>query len=116
MRWTGDLLLYSNGGPVGWWLDSVPPSNAVLGDLGLECDCHPGEIEGHAILAWEGVKPPGYQDCAAKQGLLAWRSLAVQPGDMACLRTQNGRLGYLTVTAVPGPAEFEVAVTVWNGG
>ncbi|MFJ7271260.1 hypothetical protein ACIQV3_32235 [Streptomyces sp. NPDC099050] len=116
MRWQGTLLLYSNGGPVGWWLDGVPPSGAVLGDLGLECDCHPGEVEGRAIAAWDGATPPGYRDCSAMKGLLAWRSLAVQPGDMACLKTHSGRLGYFTVTDVAGPAEFEVAVTVWDTG
>ncbi|MFF1409742.1 hypothetical protein ACFVX6_08090 [Streptomyces sp. NPDC058289] len=116
VRWQGTLLLYSNGGPVGWWLDHVPPSGAAVGDLGLECDCHPGEVSGNAIAAWDGATPPGYRDCSAAKGRLARRSLAVQTGDMACLRTWNGRLGYFTVTNVSGPAEFDVTVTVWDAG
>ncbi|MEU6934372.1 hypothetical protein AB0A05_35140 [Streptomyces sp. NPDC046374] len=109
-------MLYSNGGPVGWWLDSVPPSNAMIGDLGLECDCHPGEVVGNALVAWDGATPPGYEDCSATRGRLARRALAVQEGAMACLRTQNGRLGSFTVTRVSGPAEFDVTVTVWDAG
>lgn len=63
-----------------------------------------------ALLRAAGV------DCSAAKGRLARRALAVQAGDMACLRTWNGRLGYVTVTDVSGPAEFEVEVTVWDAG
>ncbi|GGR59806.1 hypothetical protein GCM10010236_10690 [Streptomyces eurythermus] len=38
VRWQGTLLLYSNGVCSGWWLDDRPPSRALAGDLGLECD------------------------------------------------------------------------------
>ncbi|MFF3212515.1 hypothetical protein ACFYYB_17825 [Streptomyces sp. NPDC002886] len=116
VRWQGPLLLYSNGAPGGWWLDRVPPSGAGVGDLGLSCDCHAGEVEGHALVAWEGAKPPGYRDCSAVKGLLAGRSLVARTGGMACLMTLEGRLGYFTVTKVSGPSEFEVAVTVWDAG
>ncbi|MEU8760136.1 hypothetical protein [Streptomyces sp. NPDC048659] len=116
VRWKGDLVLYSGGWPAGLWLDDVPPSKAAVGDLNLVCDCHPGEIDGRSVVVWEEAHPPSFQDCSVKKGLMASRSLAVRPGYMACLQTGSGRLGYLTVTAVRGPADFELAVTVWDAG
>jgi hypothetical protein len=114
VRWHGQLLLYSNGAPVGWWLDNVPPTRAVIGDLGLECDCHPGEVVAPAIAAWDGSEPPDYRQCSEMSGLLARRALAVQEGSMACLKTLNGRLGYFTVTSMPGTSEVIVEATIWD--
>ncbi|MFE4369675.1 hypothetical protein ACFRMN_15870 [Streptomyces sp. NPDC056835] len=114
VRWQGTLLLYSNGAPTGWWLDNRPPTQALLGDLGLECDCHPGEVVGNALAAWDGPTPPAYQQCSEMSGQLARRVVAVQEGAMACLRTQNGRLGYFTVTSVLGPSELNVEATIWD--
>lgn len=114
VRWQGTLLLYSNGAPTGWWLDNVPPTPATIGDLGLECDCHPGEVVANAIAAWDGSQPPKYQQCSALSGQLARRALAVQEGAMACLKTWDGRLGYFTVTSMPGPSELNVAATIWD--
>ncbi|MER5484490.1 hypothetical protein ABT024_14875 [Streptomyces sp. NPDC002812] len=116
VRWKGDLVLRSNGEPSGWWLDREEPAPGIPGDIGLSCDCHPGEIEGVALVAWKGAQPPGRQDCAASKGQLVEHTLAVRAGDTVCLTTTQGRLGSLTVTAVLGPAEFLVAVTVWNAG
>ncbi|MCQ4207454.1 hypothetical protein [Streptomyces longispororuber] len=114
VRWQGSLLLYSNGAPTGWWLDGVPPGQAVIGDLGLECDCHSGEVVANAIARWDGSRPPDHQQCADLSGQLARRALAVHEGTVACLRTQEGRLGYVTVTSVRGPSEFTVEATVWD--
>ncbi|MBO1330376.1 hypothetical protein [Streptomyces sp. VRA16 Mangrove soil] len=114
VRWHGALLLRSTGEPTGWWLDQVPPTYAVIGDLGLECDCHAGEVVANAIASWEGARPPTYQQCAELSGRLARRALAVRKGTTACLRTWEGRLGYVTFTSVPGPYEFNVEATVWD--
>ncbi|MFE2601033.1 hypothetical protein ACFXCZ_31840 [Streptomyces sp. NPDC059396] len=114
VRWQGSLRLYSNGAPTGWWLDNTPPAQAMVGDLGMECDCHPGEVVGNAIAAWEGPALPTYQQCSEMSGQLARRALAVQEGSMACLRTQNGRLGHFTVTSVLGPSELNVEATIWD--
>ncbi|WFB10595.1 5'-methylthioadenosine/S-adenosylhomocysteine nucleosidase [Streptomyces sp. LX-29] len=116
VRWQGTLSLSSNGAPMGWWLDETPPTRALIGDLGLECDCHPGEIVATAIAAWEGPQQPRYQQCSEMSGQLARRALTVQVGSMACLRTQNGRLGYVTVTSMPGPSQLNVEATVWDRG
>ena len=114
VRWHGQLLIYSNGAPAGWWLDNVPPTRAVIGDLGLECDCHPGEVVAPAIAAWDGSEPPDYRQCFEMSGLLARRALAVQEGSMACLKTMSGRLGYFTVTSMPGTSELIVEATIWD--
>ncbi|WP_186319065.1 5'-methylthioadenosine/S-adenosylhomocysteine nucleosidase [Streptomyces sp. SAJ15] len=116
VRWQGTLSLYSNGAPMGWWLDNAPPTRALIGDLGLECDCHPGEVVANAIAAWDGPQQPRYQQCSEMSGQLARRALTVQVGSMACLRTQNGRLGYFTVTSMPGPSQVNVEATVWDRG
>jgi len=108
------LRLYSNGQPTGWWLDNVPPTQAVIGDLGLECDCHPGEVVANAIAAWGGPQPPQYRQCSEMSGQLARQALAVQEGAMACLRTWDGRLGYFTVTSVSGPSDLNVQATIWD--
>ncbi|MFJ8826643.1 hypothetical protein ACIREE_33345 [Streptomyces sp. NPDC102467] len=115
-RWKGTLLIYSNGAPTGWWLDQVPPAQAVIGDLGLECDCHAGEVVANAIAEWDGPQAPTYQQCSSVSGQLARRALAVTEGTKACLRTQNGRLGSITVTSVAGPYEMNVEATVWDRG
>ncbi|MFI0193088.1 hypothetical protein ACH4PW_36935 [Streptomyces sp. NPDC017082] len=114
VRWQGTLLLYSNGAPSGWWLDDRPPSRALVGDLGLECDCHPGEVDGNALAAWHGAARPTYQQCSEISGQMARRALPVQEGSMACLRTVDGRLGYFTVTGIMGPAELNLEATVWD--
>ncbi|MFE4260447.1 hypothetical protein [Streptomyces sp. NPDC056883] len=116
VHWKGDLRLSSNGGPSGWWLDRDEPEPGIPGDIGLSCDCHPGAIEGTALVAWKGTQPPGRQDCAASKGQPVEHTLEVRPGDTICLTTTQGRLGSLTVTAVFGPAEFLVTVTVWKAG
>jgi hypothetical protein len=95
-------------------LDNVPPTQAVIGDLGLECDCHSGEVVANAIAVWDGPALPKYQQCSEMSGQLARRALAVAEGSMACLRTQNGRLGYFTVTSMPGPSELNVEATIWD--
>ncbi|MGW2777302.1 hypothetical protein ACWC4C_33185 [Streptomyces olivaceoviridis] len=114
VRWQGTLLLYSNGAPSGWWLDDRPPSRALVGDLGLECDCHPGEVDGNALAAWHGAARPTYQQCSEMSGQLTRRALPVQEGSMACLKTLDGRLGYFTVTSIMGPAELNLEATVWD--
>ncbi|MEV1025985.1 hypothetical protein [Streptomyces sp. NPDC050264] len=116
VRWKGTLLLYSNGAPTGWWLDNVPPAQAVIGDLGLECDCHAGEVVANAIAGWDRSQAPTYQQCSMSSGQLARRALAVTEGTRACLRTRNGRLGSITVTDVAGPYELTVEATVWDRG
>ncbi|MFD9005069.1 hypothetical protein ACFV0T_29635 [Streptomyces sp. NPDC059582] len=108
------MTLYSNGAPTGWRLDERPPTQVLLGDLSLECDCHPGEVVGNAIAAWNGSALPTYQQCSAMSDQLARRALAVQEGTMVCLRTQEGRLGYFTVTNVLGPSEFNMEATIWD--
>ncbi|MFI9724122.1 hypothetical protein ACIHFE_31520 [Streptomyces sp. NPDC052396] len=69
VRWHGTLTLddgHTSGIPVtGWFLDTVPPQRAPLGDLGLACQlsCAPGEFIGNTIVAWGGSTPPKRQEC-----------------------------------------------------
>jgi hypothetical protein len=121
VRWQGTVLLDSgmdNGTlATGWFLDSVPPSRAPLGDLGLACSlsCDPNQVVSNAIVRWDGTSPPEYQQCADLLNThVGQRVLDVQVGSMACFGTQDHRVARLAMTGQPRSGQMRFEVTVWE--
>lgn len=120
VRWQGSLVLGGYGGPGGgWFLDSVPPHEAITGDLYYN---DVNQVAGNtAVVGWMGNAPPGPRECAALLfSHLGLHTLDVQVGSSGCFRTAGGRVGYLRVDQVGNPNDFgpkiTVDVTVWDVG
>ncbi|MFE5028582.1 hypothetical protein ACFRAO_36095 [Streptomyces sp. NPDC056656] len=96
----------------GWFLDSVPPSRAPLGDLGLAGS---NAVAGNALARWSGNGAPSARQCGDLLNTqVGQRQLDVQEGATGCLRTEGGRVASFTVTAAPGALQMTLAVVVWQ--
>jgi hypothetical protein len=104
------------GGP-GYSLDSVPPSDAMLGDVqGTGYT----EIAGEAMVEWTATAPPTRADCTnLLNSVIGQHRVEVSVGAVVCLQTRAGRVGYLTVVALSRPGALDslttkVEATVWD--
>lgn len=115
---SGSLELDGDGGPGGgWWLDDNPPRSTFTGDLFYGSD---NEIAAStALVAWDSSTPPTEAQCASQLDThLGIHVMQVVRGSMACLRTWEGRVGYVIVTSTSGTYDLSpvisVQATVWN--
>ncbi|GHJ47333.1 hypothetical protein Cs7R123_46750 [Catellatospora sp. TT07R-123] len=116
VRWHGLLVMDCCGGP-GYSLDSVPPSDALLGDVqGTGYT----EIAGEAMVEWEATSPPTWADCANRLSMVVGQHrVEVRVGSVVCFQTRAGRIGYLTVVALSRSGALDslttkVEATVWD--
>jgi hypothetical protein len=112
-RWHGTLTLDGTAGVRGWFMDDTPPARAPMGDIAIR---GPQEVyDPYALAAWNASAPPGAQECSdLLNSNPGQQQLDVQPGDMACFTTEQGRTGYLTVTATRDADHITIEATVWQ--
>jgi hypothetical protein len=111
-RWQGTLQLGGFGGPGGgWYLDYVPPTTAITGDLYYN-DIN--EIAANnSIVAWNRQESPGENQCASLLNTqLGHHTFDAVVGNSACFTTEAGRVGFLKVTATPGPNDINPTISV----
>ncbi|PWI43900.1 hypothetical protein CK485_17710 [Streptomyces sp. ICBB 8177] len=116
VRWQGTLALDGDAMETGWALDSLPPSRAPLGDLGLSCllTCDADELSGNALVAWTGSGLPSREQCVELLNTqLGNRQLDVQDGSIGCAGTQDQRVARFKVLSANGD-RFSLSVTVWQ--
>lgn len=118
VQWQGTLRLSGDlQAPTGWFLDSVPPSPAPLGDLALACNlsCTPGQLFGIALAVWPGSSPPTREQC---RDLIntnpGQRSINVHIGSLFCIGTEGMRIASGRVLTMDNPPRVSLAVTVWE--
>jgi hypothetical protein len=124
VQWSGNLILDSgedDGDPVtGWFLDTVPPSHAPEGDIGLMCDISCSETElgtSTAIAIWNGSGMPTEQGCEQTLNTNPGQeNVAVSPGTVGCVQTEGGRYASFRVSDISSQGVFSLAVTVWAAG
>lgn len=118
VQWQGTLTLSGDlQAPTGWFLDSIPPSAAPLGDLGLGCSlsCAPGQLFGTSLAVWPGSGPPTRLQC---RDLIdthpGQRSVNVHIGSMFCIGTEGMRIASGRVLTMDDRPRLSLAVTVWE--
>jgi len=111
-RWHGTLQLGGFGGPGGgWYLDYVPPQQAITGDL-YYSDIN--EIDtNNSIVPWNRPYSPSENQCATLLNThLGLHTFDAVVGNTACFTTSASRVGFLTVTATPGANDINPTISV----
>jgi len=112
VRWQGTLQLGGYGGPGGgWFLDYVPPTPAVTGDVFYS---NLNEIDSNnSIVAWNQQQAPTENQCATLLNTqLGHHTFDAVDGNSACFSTNDNRVGFLTVTATSGPNDLNPTISV----
>ncbi|WP_329177583.1 hypothetical protein [Streptomyces sp. NBC_01477] len=116
VRWHGTLTLDGENMQTGWALDSVPPSRALTGDIGLICQlvCETGQMWGNALASWSGASPPTREQCRDRLNTtVGTQQLEAEPGTMGCVGTTDMRIAYFKMLTMRG-SHMTLEAMVWE--
>lgn len=116
VRWHGTLTLDGERMQTGWALDSVPPSRALTGDIGLSCQlvCETDQVWGNALAGWSSASPPTREQCRDRLNtVIGTQQLEVEPGAMGCVGTADMRIAYFRMLTMHG-SHMTLEAVVWD--